>query len=781
MKHRITALLLGLTLTLSLAACTTPREGMLKGKQTEYSPTVAYGASAWGGVEITETKGEHSLKNKTAQLDFGGEQNGLLGLHSLQTGEVILQNTVTTAVTGKDGIVYTLTGGEDAVYQGNYGVSHGKTGMALSRPGTAEEAEVLKTYDLAETEGQKAFSALKNGVTLSQNETGLSVTSGGGNRAQFGARSLGVELGKADRYYLSVTLKAQNITGLKCYFATDTVSLTEDTLLGTLDISAAPWDDFVTLTAEIDHALWYGTLQTLLFRLPTGETGSLEISKISLLAGNDPLTEKAGEERWTVYSDRIYYSHQLTLPTENYASAVTVFALEEAKCTDLSENENGIGIQLIDGSVLGFVKPTDGTLRVERNGKILKILAEWNPNTFSLALGIYLEYTETYDPFFAFAARERNPLTAEDFVLENATFNGYDPKGGMYRITPTGEEFTVTLSPTDRAVYLFAPPKEGQGWSIYDKNGHLLPLPAGTTFPLKATEKKITVTLKATPAGEEVEIPSFFAESGLKQLSRTSSVLNGLCAQNTSVYSAPDGSYTVALTSTKLEGGKAEIYDISYTFHTRKSVSDLAETFPFFSFGLEYGFEEYFYFNGENETISLPAGSEDIAYLGAMPYLGLKNDTEEATWIVAGGQMTVSGKPSTAHLCLRYQEVEEDKPNKFFLAFDGTEAEFIKGDTLTAKVIRIDGSYDEKALKTLRDSGNFQVIQKEHKKVKTFTALGMEETVMVQIEGFDRYIFPEITVNGEEYTPEYHVYVDGGGYYGFAFAVPNGATVSITD
>ncbi len=782
MKHRIAALFLTLALILPLAGCATPQEGLLKGKKTEYSPTIAYGAEAWGGVEITETGGEHTLKNKTARLEFGGEQSALLGLTSLQTGELILKDTVTTTVTGKDGTVYTLTGGQDEVYQGNYGVSHGKTGMALSRPGTAEEAEALKTYDLTQKEGKKAFSALQNGVSLSQNGTGLSITSGGGNRAQFGARYLGVDLGQAQRYYLSITLKAQNVTGLKCYFSTDTVTLTEDTLLGTMDISQAPWDDFVTLTAEIDHPLWYGTLQTLLFRLPEGETGSVEIARVALLAGMDPLTEDAGAERWTVYSDRIYYSHTLTVPSEDLASAVTAFVLEGAKCAEISESENGIALRLIDGSVLGFVRPSGGgNLRVERQGEQVTLFAEWGTDPFALTVGIYLEYTKTYDNFLTFAAQERNPLTAAAFVLENASFEGYDPKGGMYRIAPAGEQFTVTLSPNDRTVYLFAQPKEGYGWSIFDKKGNLLPLPVGTTFPLKATEKELTVTLKATPAGEAVATPSFFAESGLKQLSLTSSVLNGLCAQNTAVYTAPDGTYDVTLTSTKLEGGKAEIYDISYTFHSRKSVSDLAETFPFFSFGLTYGFEEYFYWNGENETVTLAAGSEDMAYLGAMPYLGLKNDTEAAAWIVAGGQMTVSGKPSTAHLCLRYQEVEGDKPNKFFLAFDGEEAEFIKGDTLTAKVIRMNGNYDAKALKTLRDSGNFQVIQKEQKKVKSFATLGMEETVLVQIEGFDRYTFPKITVNGEEYTPEYHVYVDGGGYYGFAFAVPNGATVAIED
>ncbi len=780
MNKRLTAALLCLTVTLSLAACSGKGGGFLQGKQTEYSPTIAYGKQAWGGVEITETAGEHTLKNKTAQLEFGQGENGLRGLTSLQTGEVVLQNTVTSFFTAEDGTVSTLTGGEEAVFQGNYGVSHGKTGVALRHPGTPADATPLKEFDLTQSQGQKTFSALQNGVTLTKNDTGLSVSSGGGNRAQFGARYLGIDLGTTDRYYLSVTLKAQNISGLKCYFSTDTVTLTEDTLLGTLDISAAPWDEFITLTAEIDHPLWYGTLQTLLFRLPEGESGTLEIARIALSGGNDPLTEQAAEERWTVYSDRIYYAQNLTDPSLKFASVVTEFTLVKSKCLEISETEKGIAVKLIDGSVFGIV-PTGGRLRVEETGHTVKISAEWERETASLTLALYLNYTDTFDGFQAFAAEEKTPLTDRDFVLENATFDGYDPKGGMYRITPQGEEFSVTVNPNTRAVYLYVAPKEGQGWSIYDKDGNLLPLPVGTTFPVKAEEKKITVTLKATPAGESVEIPEFFAEAGLKQISRTSSVLNGLCAQNTSVYTAPDGSYSVTLTSTKLHGGKAELYDIAYTFHMRKSVSDLVETFPFFAFDLTYGFEEYFYLNGENETVTLPAGSEEVAYLGAMPYLGLKNDTEAAAWLIPQGQMTVSGEPSTALLCLKYQEVSEDRPNKLYLAFDGKEAEFIKGDTLTAQVIRLSGSHGEEDLKALREGGNFRVIQKEHRKVKSFTALGMEETVMVQIEGFDRYTFPEISVNGENYTPEYHVYVDDNGYYGFAFSVPNGAVVSIED
>lgn len=791
MKRIFTSLSFFLLLALSLSACAPAGVAGLKGRTTEYSPTVAYANGAWGGVEITESAADHTLKNKTAQLSFGAEEEGLREMISLQTGETLLKNTVVTTLVAPDGTRGSVTGGAEAVYPGNYGVSHGRTGAAIRIPAKAEDASVLKEFNLTEAKGQTSFSALKNDVTANGGDGGLTVTSQGKNRSQFGARYLGVDLGTADHFYLSLTIKAQHISGLKCYFSTADVPLTEDTLLGTVSLAEAQ-KGFITLTAEIENELWKGTLQTLLFRLPEGETGSVEISRIAILTANDPLDEGVADTLWTVYSDRIYFSQTLRFNETLYTQATTVFALNAAKCKEISETENAVGIKMIDGSVLGFVRPlSGGALRVERDETEVRILLDLDlsptKSTVSsqepvatAALRIYLNYTEDFSELQAIALEERTPLTANDFILEGAEFERYDPKGGMYRITPTAERCSVTLKGCGRTVYLYADPMENSAWRLLDKKDHPLPIFAGATFPLCSGRNDLTVRLKSEPATKSVEIPSFFADSGLRERSRSATVLNGLCAQSTTVYDAPDASYSVTLTSTRLKDGTATIYDIRYDFLDRKTVADVLDRFPFFAFELTYGFEEYFYLNGENQTVTAPAGSEQVAYLGSMPYLCLSTDGETAGWLITSGRMTAGGTPSTAHLCLRYREVSEDDPNKMYLSFDQGETDFVPGDTLTAQVIRVETeTVTEDALKILRNGGSFQLIQKAERNSEPFTVLGMEDSVILQIEGFDRYTFPKILANGEEFTPEYHVYVDKNGYYGFAFAVPAGTEIEI--
>ena len=209
---------------------------------------------------------------------------------------------------------------------------------------------------------------------------------------------------------------------------------------------------------------------------------------------------------------------------------------------------------------------------------------------------------------------------------------------------------------------------------------------------------------------------------------------------------------------------------------TKYQVADKMLEYSDLSVEYAYGF----YLNGENQTVTAPAGSEQVAYLGSMPYLCLSTDGETAGWLITSGRMTAGGTPSTAHLCLRYREVSEDDPNKMYLSFDQGETDFVPGDTLTAQVIRVETeTVTEDALKILRNGGSFQLIQKAERNSEPFTVLGMEDSVILQIEGFDRYTFPKILANGEEFTPEYHVYVDKNGYYGFAFAVPAGTEIEI--
>ncbi len=855
MKRRLTAAGIFLVLVFSLCACGTPTGGspLLKGKKTVYSETISYANSAWGGVEITEKKGRHTLKNQRAQLDFGRDTAGLEGLTSLQTGETLLKNTVITTLTAADGTKGTVTGGTDRVIQGNYGVNHSRTDAAVRIPGNPKDALVWKEYDLTNSKTQAAFSALKHEVSISREETGLKISSEGKTRSQFGARYLDVDLEPADYYYLSVTVKAQGITGLKCYFSTDTAPLTEDTLLGTLDLTGAE-EEFVTLTAKIENDLWEGVLQTLLFRLPEGETGSMECSRIALLTLNDSLTEGVADTLWTVYSDRIYFSQSIHVDPVSYTGISTVFSINAAKCKELIETEDVLGWKMIDGSVLGFVRPrSGGTLRLETAEGENRVILDWDLGEHpSVALRIYLNYTDDTEELEQVAAEERAPLTAEDFRLEGVVFDRYDPKGGMYRLIPasgtksraqsgtqsgiqsgtqsgvqsggqssggaqsgthpgaqssdalssgmqssdvpfsdvpssdtkfsdvsSSEPLSITLKGTSRTVYCYVEPPEGAAWSLWDKNGDRLPLFAGTTFPLSSAGKDVTVKLIPEPSTQPVAIPSFFADSGLLEQSRSVTVLNGLCAQNYTKYASPDGTYSLSLTSTRLKNGRGTIYDIAYDFHTQIEVSDLKETFPIFAFELGYGFEEYFYLNEEHETVTASAGSEAFAYLGSMPYVGLSAGEASAGWLISEGHMTAGGSPSTALLCLRYGEVSEGEPNKLYLSFDQSQTRFVKGDRLTARVIRWDSAPGEESLKALRDGGNFRVIQREDCHAGTVTASGMEETVILQIEGFDHYRFPKLTVKGEDFNPEHHVYVDKNGYYGFAFSVPTGTEVTI--
>jgi len=777
-KRRIGALLLCLSLACSLAACTGNAPSELNGRETEYSGTVAYAASALGGVDITESATGHSLTNKTARLEFGHEKEGLVGMTSLQTGETLLKNTFVTLPVSKDGRVAAVTAGTEQVEQGQYGIGHRRVDGALRLPAKPEEATALKIYDL--TEDDDLFAALANDVTAEGGESGLTVTSGGKNRSQFGARYLDLDLEKHDRYYLSVTLKSQGISGLRCYFSTDSTPLTEETVLGTLMLSDT--EETVTLTAEIGNPLWNGILQTLLFRFPEGETGTLTLTRVAILTADDKVQQAVADTLWTVYSDRIYFSQVLNLDRAAFGSVSTEIRINGAQCHAVTETEHAVALRMIDGSLLGFVRPSEGaTLRVEKTEAEVRLILDWDlsAETLMLVLPVYLNYTASDAELQTFAKNERIPLTADSFQLEGATFDRYDRRGGMYRLTRTAEEVSVTLKSNDRTVYVHLLAPENTAWKLCDRDSVRLPVFAGATFPLRCEGRDLTVRLKPEKAPEDTVFPSFFPESGLRLRSETSTVLNGLCAQQTAVFVASDGSYTVTLTATKLNGGRCTVYDIRYDFLGRKQVSDLLTAFPFFSFELTYGFESYSYLNGENETVTVPAGSTPTAYLGSMPFIRLEGDTESAGWIVTKSSFTAGGKTSTALQALHYEEVTEDSPNRLYLAFDGGEASFVRGDTLTAQVIRVDGTEGTDRLAELRKNGNLQLIQTGHRSEGPFTALGMEDSVILQIEGFDDYRFPEMTANGEPFSPEYHVYVDDKGYYGFAFSVKTGSVIAM--
>ena len=223
MKRILTGILI-LSLGLALFGCAA-QGGTLRGKTTVYSPSVAYAHKAWGGVEITESASDHTLSNLTARLEFGSDTEGLRSLISRQTEETILQNTVVTTVTREDGLSGRITGGTDTVRQGNYGVSHSRSGSAIRLPADPTQATVLKEFDLTASAGRNQFGVLKNDVTVSEGGEGTKITSPGKNRSQFGARYLGIEIPRADRYYLSVTVRSEGISGMRCYFSTDTVTL----------------------------------------------------------------------------------------------------------------------------------------------------------------------------------------------------------------------------------------------------------------------------------------------------------------------------------------------------------------------------------------------------------------------------------------------------------------------------------------------------------------------------------------------------------------------------
>lgn len=779
MKHRIGALLLCIGLLLSLGACSATEENGTGTVPSVYTPTVTYANAAQGNVEITEGNFGHILKNSTARLDFGTNTEGLKALTSRQTEETLLKNTFITTLTTTDGRTATITGGEEQINAGQYGVSHRRTAGTLSIAADPTKATVLKEFDLSDKDGE-LFTALNNDLSAEQTDRGLSITSEGKNRSQFGARFLDIPLENHGRYYLSLTLKADGLTGIKCFFSTDRTPLTENTLLGSLSLS--PSGDFITLTAEIQNEYWDGTLQTLLFRLPEGELGTLEIARIALLTADDVPDEGVADTLWTVYSDRIYFSQTLTFNEIPYQSAQTLVVAERAKCTEVAESEHAVSLKMIDGSILGFVRPAEGaTLRVETDGDELRLIFDWDLTAPlpMLALRIYLDHTDSTAELEKLAKEERNPLSAENFSLQGATFDRYDRRGGMYRLERTGDEVSVDIDANDRTVYMHILPKENTAWSVYDKDGNRLPIFAGATFPICADGNALTLCLKGQPAAQEAKIPSFFPDSGLTELSRASTVLNGLCTQQTTVFSAGDGSYTVTLTATKLNGGSCTVYDIRYDFLGRKEVSDLLRAFPFFSFELSYGFDEYFYLNGENQSVTLPAGSEEIAYLGSMPFVGLRGDTEEGGWLITKCAMTEGGIPSAALPALHYEEVSEQNTNKLYLSFDAGEVSFVRGDTLTAQVIRVDRTGGEEGLKTLRSEGNFRLIQTESKSAEAITATGMEETVILRLEGFSDYRFPSLKADGEAFTPEYHVYVDGKGYYGFAFSVKTGSVITM--
>lgn len=764
---RVAALFLASVQCLLLCSCRSSRSS------DPYSETISYASRAQDRADLVCGDGNFLLKNRTAALLLPSDASDTLSLGSQQTGETLMKHTFSSYLTAPDCSSAPLTGisatGSREVYSASLSQS-----LALRIPADPSAAQSAVSFSLTRERDRAALSALAYHISSEGTDSGLRFTSTASEYAQFGARDLSVVLPEADRWYLSLTLRVSGVQALECYFSTDSVPLTRSMLFAEVDLTSVGAEDFVTLTVPFSHRSWCGVLQTLLFRFQ-GE-GTVELSELSVRALLDPVIEDCASRQWHFFGDRIYFSQQASLPEGlPYRDFVTEIRFDSNICVSVEETDSFAAVCLIDGTVFGAVRPAGGgVLSVERTseGILFRLISPAEPGGEGFSL--YLEYTEDFSTLASCADRERSPLSAEDLSLSGAAFLGYDSRTGVYRIAPEGD--SVSLSVPGGPFYFAL---EGDSpWLFYDENEQLLPLASSSVFPSVFGNAPRRMILHRQAAVLEEDSLPFFGR-GFLETGHASTVLDGLCRQYVSSYLRSGTDCSVSVTATHLEGGSCTIYDLVYTFTRDSTVSDLSSFFPLFSFGLEYGFDRYFYLNGEDLPVSASAGEEDRIYLGSMPYLALLGDSEEQGWIISRSEMTVGGRSEAALLTLRYREADEEQQNRLELLYDRGETIFLRGDTLSLQLVCFNGSDPSGTLPSLRSAGNFRQIQEADRSERIVRVSGLEDTVILRLGGFSDYTFPELYRDGERFFPEYRVIAESNGTYSFAFSLPNGSELKI--
>ena len=178
-----------------------------------------------------------------------------------------------------------------------------------------------------------------------------------------------------------------------------------------------------------------------------------------------------------------------------------------------------VGFDIVDAGIFGYILPYDG-----RGGRLEVTLADGvytivqtmtpaggtirpslvdsdNKNDFYMGQRIYTDTSHDFEEFLHEAECERNPLTAQNFTVDNRTYNGskflgYDSLYGYYKFsTPPaggfngpfyeypnrhfGVQFTVKGDQLDRNIYLCAHTTSGslECAALLNGDGMMLPVP----------------------------------------------------------------------------------------------------------------------------------------------------------------------------------------------------------------------------------------------------------------------------------------------------------------
>ena len=297
-----------------------------------------------------------------------------------------------------------------------------------------------------------------------------------------------VNFSAEDYGYIKITIKADTRIPRSFQFFLKAGGNTGFSEAQSKGFTVSPSEDFQTYYVPIFGISNYtGRVTSLRLDFGGEANDSYEIKEISIVKGiGDNATSALGLNRsFLVYPDKLHHFLQVSsadistegidsigLMTRIHADTVDKLVIKDGKGlhTSLDGIDHAtveyVAFDIKNAGIFGYILPADnsgGTLtvtltdgiytltqsRAPENGTVnpsgiynsstkkIDPVVPLNGNDFFMGQRLYTDQTHTFDAFLTEAEQERNPLGADNFVIDtknsaNATFEGYDAIRGIY-------------------------------------------------------------------------------------------------------------------------------------------------------------------------------------------------------------------------------------------------------------------------------------------------------------------------------------------------------------
>ncbi len=329
----------------------------------------------------------------------------------------------------------------------------------------------------------------------------------------------------------------------------------------------SPVNEYVTYYIPLSGIKDYsGTISQLRFDFAGAKMDNYWIKEMAFVQGDDhnPPMALGLNRSFLIYSDKLHHYLQIAadkvaatniaeVGMETKIDADTVAAIVIKDKDGVHNSLEGVdfatveyvGFDIKNAGIFGYILPADnsgGQLKVELNDGVYTVLqfrtpenntiepsgkyneekqkydpiVPLNGNDFYMGQRIYTDETHDFETFLYEAELERNPLSAENFIVDTAasteaSFAGYDAIRGIYTFHVQGDgfngpyfqypnkhynvKFTVKGDDKDRNIYIMTLTDQGclECAVLLDEKDMMLPIPieVGKNFSEATGERNL--------------------------------------------------------------------------------------------------------------------------------------------------------------------------------------------------------------------------------------------------------------------------------------------------